>query len=370
MKKMICRILAVTSALLLACTSLAEEDLIIEEFTEIVSEDQQAGSSMAPGEDELNVAEDEKSVLENAPSAENGMTVTEDGWTLSPEGFLRGNNPGEKYMLEDPENGFWQYASADLAITVRQYTEEVTSGKKKRKLEYCIADIHASEASPLTPVMTEASKKRIAGYKQVSPETLIEKHPAVFAMSDDMYGIRFVRNFNFKGIVVRNGEILSGKTRNSKKSRPWPNLDVLALYPDGSMKTFICDELSAEEYLSQGATQVFSFGPVLIRDGAITEQVLDPKYYPYNEPRVAIGMVEPWHYIAIVVRGRPREQYAGVHLDWVAQKLLDHGCVEAMNLDGGETATMMFNGKVIEKGGNQLRSQGSMIVFGLQQDAE
>ena len=310
-------------------------------------------------------------LLPGISPAESGEDVlTEDGWHLTAEGFLTGENPGSAYVKEDPDNGFWQYADAHLAITVRQVQETVKSGNKKKTLEYCIADIHASSESPLTPVMTEATKKKIAGYKQVSPELLMEKHPAVFAMSDDMYGIRFSRNFNFKGIVIRNGEILSSKTRNSKKSRPWPNLDVLALYPDGSMKTFICDELTAEEYLAQGATQVFSFGPVLIQDGKITDQVLDPKYYPYNEPRVAIGMVEPWHYVAIVVRGRPKDKYAGVHLDWVAEKLLEAGCVEALNLDGGETATMMFMGKVIEKGGNKLRSQGSMIAFGLQETAE
>jgi len=42
----------------------------------------------------------------------------------------------------------------------------------------------------------------------------------------------------------------------------------------------------------------------------------------------------------------------------------EKGCVEALNLDGGLTATMMFNGKAIETGGSNLRSQGSMICFG------
>ena len=138
----------------------------------------------------------------------------------------------------------------------------------------------------------------------------------------------------------------------------------MALLPDGSMKTFVCDAHTAEEYLEMGAEQVFSFGPWLISDGEINPEVLNPKYYPYNEPRVAIGMVEPWHYVAVVVRGRPKSTHAGVHLDWLAQLLRDRGCVEALNLDGGQTATMMFNGKIIETGDKALRSQGSMICFG------
>ena len=266
-------------------------------------------------------------------------------------------------IIEDPENGRWEYHGTGLDIVIEKVSEKVKSGKKKKIREYCIADIQASPEQPLYPIMTEPTKKRPAGYKLVSPKILTEKYRPLFAMSDDMYGIRLQR-YNYKGIVIRNGEIISDQTRNSAKKRPWPNLDAMALYPDGSMKTYICDEHSAEEYLGMGATQVFSFGPILIQDGEITETVLNPKYYPYNEPRVAIGMVEPWHYIAIVVRGRPKSQYAGVHLDWVAEKLKERGCVEALNLDGGQTATMMFNGKIIETGDQGLRSQGSMICFG------
>ena len=269
----------------------------------------------------------------------------------------------EPTILEDPEGGRWEYHSESLNIVIEKFTEKVKSGSKKKTREYCVADIQASPESPLYPVMTDPTSKRPAGYKMVSPELLQEKAHPMFAMSDDMYGIR-LQKYDYKGIVIRNGEIIATKTRNSAKKRAWPNLDAMALLPDGSMKTFVCDAHTAEEYLEMGAEQVFSFGPWLISDGEINPEVLNPKYYPYNEPRVAIGMVKPSHYIAVVVRGRPKGSYAGVHLDWLAQLLLDRGCVEALNLDGGQTATMIFNGKIIETGDKGLRSQGSMICFG------
>ena len=278
---------------------------------------------------------------------------------------------GEIRVTEDEENGVWEYASPDLTVTIHRFREEVAgkkNKKKKRTREYCVAEIYASEAQPLLSVMTDPTKKRVAGYKLVSPEILIEKYPAVFAMSDDLYGIR-LQKYDYKGIVIRNGEILATKTRNSAKRRAWPNLDTMAVYADGSMKTFVCDALTPEEYLAQGAVQVFSFGPILISEGEINPDVLDPDYYPYNEPRVALGMVEPWHYVAIVVRGRPDDQYAGVHLDWLAEKMKEYGCVEALNLDGGLTATMMFQGKTIITGGGSLRSQGSLIEFGAIQNS-
>lgn len=271
---------------------------------------------------------------------------------------------GEPYQLtEDPENGRWEYHSANLNIVIERVTEKVKVGRKTKTREYCIADIQASPESPLYPIMTEATKKRPAGYRLTSPRNLVKKYRPLFALSDDLYGIR-LQKYDYKGIVIRNGEIIAEKTRNSKKKRNWPNLDTMMLLGDGSMKALVCDAYTAQEYLDMGATQVFSFGPILISDGEINEQVLSPKYYPYNEPRVALGMVEPYHYIAVVVRGRPTNRYAGVHLDWLAQLMKERGCVEALNLDGGLTATMMFNGKAIETGGSNLRSQGSMICFG------
>ncbi len=276
-------------------------------------------------------------------------------------------------LTEDEENGFWEYRSQDLHITVTRYTETAGTKKKKNRVrEYCVAEIQASPASPLVPIMSEETKKNPAGYKLVSPELLDEKHRPMFAMSDDMYGIR-LQKYNYQGVVIRDGEIMATKTRDSEKKRNWPNLDTMAVFGDGSMKTYVCDAHTAEEYLAMGAEQVFSFGPVLISEGKINEDVMNPKYYPYNEPRVAMGMIEPWHYILIVVRGRPNTSYAGVHLDWLAEKMMELGCTEALNLDGGQTAIMMFNGKIIMSGSVKtskgetvpvLRSQGSMITFG------
>jgi len=284
------------------------------------------------------------------------------GGCFAAEEVTDAENSNEVILTEDPDNGKWEYRSENLTIEITRFQEE--TGKKNRIREYCVAEIWASEKSPLYPVMTEKTEKRVAGYKLVSPDLLVEKYRPLFAMSDDLYGLR-IRKYKYQGVIIRNGEIMATKTRNSEKKRQWPNLDTMAVFSDGSMKTYVCDAHTAEEYLEMGAVQVFAFGPVLISDGEINEQVLNPKYYPYNEPRVALGMVEPWHYVAIIVRGRPKDQYAGVHLDWLAEKMQEYGCVEALNLDGGQTATMFFNGQVIETGGKGLRSQGSLICFGV-----
>lgn len=322
-------------------------------------------------------------LIEEETEQAGGEITEKDGWYFDARGFLAGDdNPGEAYLFEDEENGLWQYASRTLSIRVERTREKPKKGSKKIR-EYCVAEIWASPESPLGVILSDptGTKNPVPGKHQEKPETLLRKQPSVLAVSDDMYGLRIQPSrsnpkktrYDYHGVVIRNSEILCTKTRVSpeegkKDKRPWPNLDTLAVYEDGSMKAFLCDEQTPEQYLEQGAQQVFAFGPWLLRDGVLNPALENPKYYPASEPRAAIGMIEPWHYVIIATGGRPDSKYAGVKLLWLAEKMQEMGCTEALNLDGGETVIMAFNNKVILQGdARQQRNLGSLIAFGLEE---
>ena len=298
-----------------------------------------------------------------------------DGFHFDGKGFLTGENPAEEYIFEDEENGVWQYASRDLSVRVTRY-EEKTKAKKKKV--YCVAEIQASEASPLGAIQSDPKESlkfngvAYPGIEQRVVSDLIEKHPSVLAVSDDMYGLRITpvgkgkTKYDYHGVIIRNGEVIATKTRNSQKRRNWPNMDTMAVYQDGSMKCYDCDALTAEEYLEQGAVHVFAFGPWLVSGGEIHPDLA--KINDYSEPRAAIGMIEPYHYILIVTAGRPKEKYTGYKLTWLAEKMLEYGVTEALNLDGGDTVALAFNNKIILHGNmtaKKLRNLGSMIAFGI-----
>ena len=300
-----------------------------------------------------------------------GAGAATETWQFDERGFLTGENPAEEYLLEDAENGKWEYASRDLSVRITRFQETRKIKSGKRTVEYCVAEIHASETSPLFAITTEGSARLTAGEHKEKPEKLVELSPAVLAVSDDYYGHRIqTRKSNGAtwpvGIIIRNGELLSDKTRDSSKKRAFPPMDTLAVYADGSMKTYASDEMTGEEYLAQGAAQVFSFGPWLIREGQINEQEAGDKavYLNYSEPRLAVGMVEPYHYIIIAVKGEPKDKYIGVKGEWLIPKMQEYGCTEALNMDGGGTVCMVFNGKTILQGKSGDRPLGSMIAFG------
>ena len=344
-------------ALVLAvpCLGLAEGDEGLDEDVEESIEEQ------------LDIGTDEET--------QEAAVTEKDGWHFDSRGFLAGDdNPGDEYLLEDEENGVWQYASRDLSVKITRVSEKYN---KKKMREYCVAEIWASENSPMKAILSAEKDKRPEGVNQVSPELLVEKHPCVFAMSDDFYGSRqlnIIRRTSARqpGIIIRNGEVRWDKTKaqTAKTARQRPCLDTLAVYSDGSMKTYLSDAMTAEEYLEKGAVQVFAFGPWLISEGKINEKeaVEGCGYYEQMEPLTGLGMIEPYHYIAIVLKGRPKAKYAGAHLSWLADRLLEYGCTEAINLDGGGTACMFFNGKAVITGQENLRSTGGMIAFGVKDE--
>ena len=65
-----------------------------------------------------------------------------------------------------------------------------------------------------------------------------------------------------------------------------------------------------------------------------------------SNPRTAIGMVEPLHYILLVSDGRTTES-AGLTLFELAEVMQGLGCETAYNLDGGGSSTMWFMGEII-----------------------
>ena len=248
-----------------------------------------------------------------------------------------------------------------------------------------IADVRTREENPMDAIMTEQGKYKHPGTRQDKPTALLEKQPAVLAISDDMYGLRIMpvgggkTKYDYHGVVIRYGEVMATKTRKSpeegkKDKRPWPNLDTMAVYADGSLKTYVSDAKTAEEYLAEGAVHVFAFGPWLISNGEINPALLNEKYYPSSDSRIAMGMVEPRHYIIIAGTARPDTKYTGVKLRFLAETLLEKGCTEALNLDGGATLYMSFKDQVIIQGDmsnlKKTRNVGSLIVFGLRDPAE
>ena len=275
---------------------------------------------------------------------------------LNEDGFLSDEADTDEYVYVDEDEGVWIYVTSSLSIVLRRYED------KKAVLTWYEADVHASPASPL---LSYVNGTKNPGTAMIQPAKFVEKYGLVLAFNDDHFGFRI--NEKDKGIppgiIIRDRQILYDKTWSRES---FPNLDVLAVFADGSMKTYPASAHTAQEYLDMGAVSTYAFGPTLLRDGELSEYMLRDEYYSYREPRLAMGMIEPWHYYVLCVEGRMADSRSkGVYLNWLADNMKEHGVQEAINLDGGGTACLMFMGKKINHSANSTRSVGSMSGFGL-----
>jgi exopolysaccharide biosynthesis protein len=91
-------------------------------------------------------------------------------------------------------------------------------------------------------------------------------------------------------------------------------------------------------------------GPVLAKEGAIfitnnEEKKFAGKAIADHHPRTAMGYTKEGQLILLVVQGRMKNIAVGTTLTETAQILIDLGCVEAINLDGGGSSCLLINGK-------------------------
>ena len=265
-----------------------------------------------------------ESAEENAPGA----------WpALDGEGYL----PEGEFVYEGEEEGLWRYASPTLKIEIRRMTQT-----EPVKLIWYEAEVWSRKE--IFHFITNEPGKHFSS--AAWPPAVAGKNGAVLAFNGDYASYRW-NNIHYPkqrhkvGILLRDGEIKSSWTKKSGGTS-FPNLDTLAIYPDGLLEVHDSQELTAEEYPEKGAVDVLSFGPWMIRDGEIRNNL--NKFAHTRAPRTCLGMIEPGHYIVLMAEGR-RKVSLGATLDELAEMLREKGCTAAFNMDGGETSCILFMGK-------------------------
>ncbi len=126
------------------------------------------------------------------------------------------------------------------------------------------------------------------------------------------------------------------------------------------------DRSAARPWLMRDA---IGAGPALIMDGRIRitadEEVFFGTSIPRVHPRTAAGYTREGKLILLVVDGRQPES-RGVNLAQLATLMAELGCVEALNLDGGGSSTLVVAGTRLNRpaGGDVERQvMSALVVF-------
>ena len=236
-----------------------------------------------------------------------------------------------------------EYSDSKTSITLKQY--------RAYDSDIYVADITVSDASALKTALANNTYGR-----NITDTTsdIADENNAVLAINGDYYGARQ------SGYVIRNSKLY----RNTSGDR-----DALVIQKNGEFKFVSESETSAEQLLQAGALQVFSFGPVLLNNSEISvgenEEV---GMAMASNPRTAVGYLGNNHYVFVVSDGRASES-AGLSLYELASFMKEIGVVDAYNLDGGGSSTMVFKGEIINNPttnghSNQERAVSDIIYIG------
>ena len=176
---------------------------------------------------------------------------------------------------------------------------------------------------------------------------------AILAINGDYYGAQE------RGYVLRNGVLYRASAQSGT--------DALVIGADGNFRIINEGETSADTLVREGAWQVLTFGPALVKDGQVTVSSSDEVGRAMtSNPRTAIGQISEGHYLLVVSDGRTEES-AGLSLRQLAELMQSLGAQIAYNLDGGGSSTMVFQGRVVNNpttNGRSIRERSvSDIVY-------
>lgn len=130
-----------------------------------------------------------------------------------------------------------------------------------------------------------------------------------------------------EGVVIYDGKLLYGAGTLA---------DTAAIDYNGILHV---GKMSGQQALDLGARWAVSFGPVLVVNGE--------KCSGLNSglnPRTAIAQRADGAILLLVVNGRQLDSPGATYED-IADVLIEHGAINALNLDGGSSSNMLYNGE-------------------------
>ncbi len=244
------------------------------------------------------------------------------------------------------ENGY-----EDASIRVRVETREM------KESTVHVAYVEIASASQLRTATAFGKWNRTVGVSNMA-----DTNHAVIAMNGD----DFIQDPGKKLFEVRMTQNVPKRNRTNRTK------DTLVIDKNGDFHFFLLSAGMAD-YIKGHRDEIvnaFMFGPALVVDGEIAEPKDEYGYHRTgHEPRSAIGQTGPLSYAMVVVEARGKSK--GVTHDELAEIMKELGCLQAYNLDGGNSAEMimigpekdypMFHFKGDQTAGN--RNQSDIIYF-------
>lgn len=139
------------------------------------------------------------------------------------------------------------------------------------------------------------------------------------------------------GIIISGGKLIFPYAGDADTKQTYTG--VVGIKKGGAM---VVGDYSIDELLNMNVNDALCFGPTLIENTVIKSGISSQG----ANPRTAIGQRKDGAILLLTLDGRQGLE-AGASIEDVQEVLKSYGAVNAVNLDGGASTTMYYNGKVI-----------------------
>lgn len=189
---------------------------------------------------------------------------------------------------------------------------------------------------------------------QYSTTEMAQTVNAVLASSGDFY------KFHYNGVVVYENTVRNVYTNKADTCYINADGDLLFGYQDVKMT-----KEEAQKFVDDNNIRFsLAFGPILVDNGERCE----PKNYDLGEvnsisPRAALCQMGQRHYL-IVTANHEEDYPSALNIHQFAERIALTGCQKAYTLDGGQTAAIALDGKLVNRVlYGQQRSISDIIYF-------
>lgn len=240
-------------------------------------------------------------------------------------------------------------------FTENGYRDETIIVEMEQKRLYD-SDVYIAYVKIATPsqLRTAVAGKKIGSSSTNHTSTISKNYNGIVAVNGDYF------TKTKAGYIVRMGETYREKTSK--------NMDLLLIDELGNFHIYLRGHENQEKGVAAFTSEHqivngFFFGPALVVDGQVQEIPENYQFDPHQKnPRAGIAQLGTLTYALVVVNGRT-DASEGVTLAEFADIMGQIGAEQAYNLDGGNSATLAFNGEVYNDKPQAERAVTDIIYF-------
>ncbi len=192
------------------------------------------------------------------------------------------------------------------------------------------------------------------GPTRLKPSTISKQVNAIVSINGELY------NYAEKNsVLVRQGTVYRDDIHVSD--------DLLFIDSNGDFHVMTSRDAVEQDILHSKDYSIYQsvcFGPALVIDGEVVGWGGKTENTYYRNPRSGIGQTGPLEYLLVAAEGRADDS-KGLNTSDLAVLMKDLGCIQAYNLDGGQSSMMIFHNRPFNHISNgSERTFSDIIYFG------